>query len=58
MAFVNLNIPTLKYENWDSQYIKNHHHDCIISECGLVLDETMPYIGSKSRTVYVMFVLW
>ena len=29
------------------EYIKNYHQDCIISECGLVLDNTMPYIGAS-----------
>ena len=30
-----------------AEYIKNYHQDCIISGCGLVLDETMPYIGAS-----------
>ena len=33
--------------NTFAEYIKNYHQDCIISECGLVLDETMPYIGAS-----------
>ena len=55
MTFVNPNIPALKYGrdiemevvNTFAEYIKNYHQDCIISECGLVLDETMPYIGAS-----------
>ena len=31
--------------NTFGKYIKNYHRDCIISEGGLVLDETMPSIG-------------
>ena len=27
--------------------ILNYHEDCIISKCGLALDETMPYIGAS-----------
>ena len=50
MTFVNPNIPALKYGrdmeieavNTYAEYIKNYHQDCIISESGLVLDETMP----------------
>ena len=52
---VNPNIPALKYGrdmkietvSKFAEYIKNYHQDCIISECGLVLDETMPYIGAS-----------
>ena len=55
MTFVNPNIPALKcgrdiemeVVNTFAEYIKNYHQDCIISECGLVLDETMPYIGAS-----------
>ena len=50
MTFVNSNIPDLKHGrdmeieavNTFAEYIKNYHQDCIISECGLVLEETMP----------------
>ena len=32
------------------EYIKNYHQDCIISECGLVLDKTMLYtVASPDR---------
>ena len=51
---VNQNIPVLKCGRdmeieevntfADCQLI----HDCIISECGLFLDETMPYTGVSS----------
>ena len=52
---VNPNIPALKYGrdmeietiSKFAEYIKNYHQDCIISECGLVFDETMPYIGAS-----------
>ena len=52
---VNPNVPALKYGrdmeietvSKFAEYIKNYHQDCIISECGLVLDETMPYIGAS-----------
>ena len=33
--------------NTFGKYIKNYHRDCIISEGGLVLDETMPSIGAS-----------
>ena len=33
--------------NTFAEYITNYQQDCIISECGLVLDETMPYIGAS-----------
>ena len=50
MAFVNPNIPALKYGrdmeieavNTFAEYIKNYHPDCIILECGLVLNEIIP----------------
>ena len=56
MTFVNPNIPALKYGrdieieavNAFAEYIKNYDQDCIISECGLVLEKTMPYIGASS----------
>ena len=56
MTFVNPNIPALKYERdmeieairTFAEHITNHHQDCIISECGLVLDKTMPYIRAIS----------
>ena len=55
MTFVNPNISALKYGrdmeieavNTFAEYIKNYHQDCIISELGLVLNETMPYIGAS-----------
>ena len=55
MTFVNPNIPALKYGrdmeieavNTFAEYIANYHQDCISSECGLILDETMPYIGAS-----------
>ena len=55
MTVVNPNIPTLKYGrdmeieavNTFVEYIKNYQQDCIISECGLVLNETVPYIGTN-----------
>ena len=55
MTFVNPKIPALKHGrdrdikavNTFAEYIRNYHQDCIISECGLVLDETMPYIGAS-----------
>ena len=56
MAFVNLNIPALKYgkgmeteavNTLAAEYITNYHQDCIISHCGLNLDKTMPYIGAS-----------
>ena len=55
MTFVSLIIPALKYGrdmeieavNTFADYIKNYHQDCIISECVLVLDETMPYIRTS-----------
>ena len=31
--------------NTFAEYTTNYHEDCIISEYGLVLDKTMPYIG-------------
>ena len=50
MTFVNPNIPALKYGrdmeteavNTSAEYVTNYHQDCVISECGLVLHETMP----------------
>ena len=33
--------------NTFSGYIKSYHQDYIILECGLVLDETMPYTGAS-----------
>ena len=55
MTFGNPNIPALKYGsdmeieavNTFAEYSKNYHQDSIISECRLVLDETMPYIGAR-----------
>ena len=55
MTFANPKIPALKHGrdrdikavNTFAEYIRNYHQDCIISECGLVLDETMPYIGAS-----------
>ena len=55
MTFFNPNIPTLKYGremeieavNAFPEYIKNYHQDCVISECGLVLNDTMPYTGAN-----------
>ena len=55
MTFVNPNIPALTYGrdmeieavNTFAEYITNYHQDRIISKCGLVLDETMPYIGAS-----------
>ena len=57
MTFVNPNIPALKYGrdmgfesgNTLAEYIRNYQQDCIISECGLVLDETMLYIGASPK---------
>ena len=55
MTFVNTNSLALKYGrdmettatvNTFVEYIKTYHQDCIISECCLVLDKTMPYIGA------------
>ena len=50
MNFFNPNKRALKYErdmeieevNTFAEYIKNDPQDCIISDCGLVLDKTMP----------------
>ena len=55
MTFVNPNIQTLKYGrdmeieavSTFAEYIKNYQQDCSISECGLVLNETVPYIGKN-----------
>ena len=55
MTFVNPDNPALKYGrkmeieavNTFAEYIENYHQGCIISECGLVLDETIPYIGAS-----------
>ena len=55
MIFVSPNIPALKYGedmeieavNTFVEYIKNYNQACIISECGLVLVEIMPYIGAS-----------
>ena len=55
MASVNPSIPALKYGrdmeieaiNTFAEYITNYHQDCIISECRLVLNLTMPYIGAS-----------
>ena len=55
MKFVNPNIPALKYGrdmeieavNTFAEYIKNYHQDWIISESGLILDETMSYVGAS-----------
>ena len=55
MTFVNPNMPDLKNGrdmeieavNTFPEYIKNYCQDFIISEYGLVLDETMPYIGAS-----------
>ena len=55
MTFVKPNILASKYEreieieavSSSAEYIKNYHHDCIISECGLVLNESIPYIGAS-----------
>ena len=49
MIFVNPNSLALKYgrdmeieaANTFTEYMTNYHQGCIISECGLVLDETM-----------------
>ena len=53
--FFNPNIPALRYEKdveiepvyIFAEYITNYHQDCIISECELVLDESMPFIGAS-----------
>ena len=50
MTFFNPKKRALKYErdmeieevNTFAEYIKNDPQDCIISDCGLVLDKTMP----------------
>ena len=34
-----------------AEYITNYHPDCIISECELVLDKTMSYIGASPAGV-------
>ena len=55
MTFVNPNISALTYGtdmeieavSTFVEYITNYHQDCIISECGLILDETMRYIGAS-----------
>ena len=33
--------------NTFAEYIKNYHQDCIISECGLVLNRTMSHIQAS-----------
>ena len=53
MTFANSNNPALNYGremeieavNTFAENFKNYHQVYIISECGLVFDETMPYIG-------------
>ena len=60
MKFVNPNIPVWKYGrdidieavNKFAKYIKNYHRDCFISQCGWVLDKTMPYIGKIRDLLY------
>ena len=56
MTFFNPNIPAgmsingqqiVELVNKIAKYIKNYHQDYIISECGLVLDKIMPYIGAS-----------
>ena len=55
MTFVNSNIPALKHGrhmeieavNTFAEDVKNCHQGCIISECGLVLDETIPCIEAS-----------
>ena len=50
MTFFNPNKQALKYGrdmeieevSTFAEYIKNDSQDCIISDCGLVLDKTMP----------------
>ena len=34
------------------EYIKNYHQDCFMSQCGWVLDKTMPYIGKIRDLLY------
>ena len=33
--------------NTFAEYIKNYNLDCMISECELILEETIPYIGAS-----------
>ena len=55
MTFVKPNIRASKYEremeieavSSSAEYIKNYHQDCIISECELVLNESIPYIRAS-----------
>ena len=35
-----------------AEYIKNYHQDCLISQCGWVLDKAMPYIGEIRDLLY------
>ena len=52
---MNQNTPALKYGrdmeieavNAFAEYMKNYHQDYIISEYGLLLDGTIPYIGAS-----------
>ena len=37
----------IEVANTFAEYITNCHQDCNVSECGLVLDETMPYFGAS-----------
>ena len=56
MTFVNPSIPALKYRrdmeieavSAFAEYFRNYHQDCIISECRLILDKTISYIGTSS----------
>ena len=54
LGFVKLNIPGLKYgrdmevgsENTFTEFIKGKHKGTKLSDCGLFVDETLPYVGA------------
>ena len=71
LGFVKPNIPALKYcrdmeieaANTFIEFIKGKHKDIKFSECGLFVDETLPFVGNgktmlkKSHKYYTQCML-
>ena len=59
LVFVKPNIPALKYDrdveteaaNTFIEFIKRKHKDIKLSDCGLFVDETLPYAGASPERI-------
>ena len=64
VVFIRSNIPALKYSrdvkteavNTSIEFIKGKYKDIKLSDCGLLVDETLPHVGASADRI-LLFIL-